>query len=382
MEQNNLPGAAGAAGPGGVRSGLGALKNREKAVRRALSRKNKVLAFAAAAVLAAAGAGLLTAGAQSRPITRTQPLYSAKITVDAAYRVHLLPNELYPEEWLPEGAVYAEALTDYIELTPTAVLKGSEEAAVKGSYQLTAVLEGYRTVNEQKQVVYRQSYPLQNGSVNRKTAEAQLTAPVRLSPAEYRAKAQQANAILQSSPSTGLSVICEGFFSAETADGQTQKEFRYEFSAPLGSGTELYELPKPEPTVLAAEITKEVTTPGKPNGRQLALGAFCLLCGAGIAWYLVCRTRPQTEPEKYRDSLRERLRRYGGRMVAVRELPAAAERETLCVAELAQLVLLAEEVQQPVLYAPELSGLPQGGIFCVMTENKRYVYAEQQPVTT
>ena len=96
-----------------------AMHGSEKAPKRALSTKNKLIALAAAAGLVCGGAALLFAGSQRAPVTTQQPLYQAQITVDAAYRVHLIANELYPQEWMEEGNVYSEKLTDYIELIRT-----------------------------------------------------------------------------------------------------------------------------------------------------------------------------------------------------------------------------------------------------------------------
>lgn len=358
-----------------------AMHGSEKAPKRALSTKNKLIALAAAAGLVCGGAALLFAGSQRAPVTTQQPLYQAQITVDAAYRVHLIANELYPQEWMEEGSVYSEKLTDYIELIPTATLEGSGEAAITGRYELTAVLEGYRTVNETKQVVYSQSYSLQTGSINQQAVQAKMEAPIRIVPAEYREKAAQADAILDTSPNRDFYLLYQGTFSANTPDGATEKEFSYEFHIPLGKGNDLYELAKPEPTAPTADISTEVTTPGHPDAAKIVLGAVCLAAGAAVAWYVLRRTRPQTPEEKYRDSLREILRKYGSRMVNIHQMPPTEGRELLKVEEISQLILLSEELQQPVLYAADFAGLAKDGLFGVLSENRWYLYCHPHITT-
>ena len=124
-----------------------------------------------------------------------------------------------------------------------------------------------------------------------------------------------------------------------------------------------------------------MTTPGRPDAAKIVLGAVCLAAGAAVAWYVLRRTRPQTPEEKYRDSLREILRKYGSRMVNIHQMPPTEGRELLKVEEISQLILLSEELQQPVLYAADFAGLAKDGLFGVLSENRWYLYCHPHITT-
>lgn len=90
-------------------------------------------------------AGGLTAYFFSRPIEAEgkQSLCTYQLSADAGYRVHLHPNALYKEEWLPENQVYSEKLCDFVEISYHSQFTGTNAIDFTGEYQITAILEGY-----------------------------------------------------------------------------------------------------------------------------------------------------------------------------------------------------------------------------------------------
>lgn len=191
-----------------------------------------------AGILLAAAGGIFLM--QSRKLVEQQQentLYSYQVTADSSYRVHLLPNELFQEEWLPEGNAYSEKLADYIEVTLKADMVGSKEASIHGDYQIEAVIEGFQTGADARKIIYEKRFPMKGGKVSQTASnQAFVEETVQMDLKEYRSYVDQAELALGGSTSKEFTLRMEGAFVIETGDGTEEKRFSYRLPVSLGMG--------------------------------------------------------------------------------------------------------------------------------------------------
>lgn len=303
-------------------------------------------------------------------------LYSYQVKADASYRVHLRPNTLYEGEWLEEGGVYAEALTDYIELSFRASFQGSEPANVSGTYRIAAVTEGYQSGAESQQaVVYRKEFPLKEGvfpaadKVSTKVEEL-----LAIQPDIYREYARQAEQVLQTSVSKRFYLTFTGILEIKTAYGEKKQDFAYQLTLPIGTGTSLYQITKPKPILEEDEIVELQESAGSVNFYQVVIAALVGIAGLSLLAFLFFFTRPPDREELWQILLKEILRKYGSRMSRLEEFPDFKEAKCVRLADIESLITLAEEIRRPVLYRPDEAQLPQDGIFYCSGEGEIYLF--------
>ena len=307
--------------------------------------------------------------------TVSNVLYSYQVKADASYRVHLLPNTLYESEWMDQGAVYAEALTDYIEFHLSASFIGSEPSGTKGTYQVAVIVEGYQGAAENRQSVYRTEFPLSNGdfpaSATGKMAMEEVL-NIQLEP--YRTYAQQAQETLQSSVSNQCTLSLTGTFQADTPYGGKTQDFACLIPLPLGSGTSLYQIALPGPLIRGGEITdkQEVTLPIPVL--QAVMAGTAGVAGLSLLVFLLFFTRRPGQEEALRMQAKEIMRKYGSRMSRVKELPDLEGASCVHLADMDSLITLAEELRLPLLYCQDEAQLPRDGLFYSFNSETVYLF--------
>lgn len=347
-------------------------KERLRAILTARSRKRCILAGAGLVVLCAAGfiAALLPRYDQTE-----QALYSCELTADASYRVHILPNALYPGEWMEEGALYSSALADLVEVTFRADVRGDAPARISGSYRVGAVLEGYQPSGEEKKTVYRIEDPLAEGTLETLSADgAGAERTLRLSLAEYRKRSDEADFALGLTVSRDFSLEFSGTAYIDTAYGKKQEDFSYILALPLPKNAALFEIQKPEPVQSPGQITelREIRRPARTDLLWIFGGIGA--ASAVLALFAAFFTRLPTEREAERAALEKLRRKYGGRMIRLARMPECGERARVPVSDMNGLLAMAEELRLPACYCPDLRGLPQDGRCFIVAPECVYEY--------
>lgn len=361
-----------------------------KAAERPKTRQRKaVLSKQSRRVCALAGCVILLLSAASlavwlRPAKENteQTLYSYQVSAGASYGVHLISNSLYEGQWLEEGRVYPEALTDYVQIRLQAAFQGSGPAAVSGSYQVGAVLQGYQTASEGRQVVYEKQFPLKKGEIpgtDSGQAAVDETVPIYLAP--YRQFAGQAEQILHTSVARVLVVSFTGGFTADTEFGRRQQDFAYQITLPVGTGTTLFEITKPDSVHKEGTITQSRESTKPVSAGKVTLSS--LGCAAGILTMLftLLFTRLPNEEEAWRAEMKRILRKYGSRMTKLEHLPGPEQQERVYVADIDSMVAMAEELRRPLFYCPGPEQLPRDGVFCLPDGERLYLFQLKRPDT-
>lgn len=298
-------------------------------------------------------------------------LASYKLTADSTYRVHLINNNLFTKEWLDENLVYAERLTDYIEINFISDIVSDNPFKLSGGYTITAIIEGYETKGEEKKQIYKRQYPLaKEKATPAQNNHLKLEKTLIIKPKTYQKYIEDAENILGGSTSKEMKLLFEGKF---TIDGQ-DKPFSYTFPIPIEKST-FYELDKPEATIDQGKLTEiKQNLSMAPPSTYIPL-VLLLLFGISLVLFSQKYSRVFTPEEYYQAQLRQIIRKYGGRMVSLKAIPSAKEKEILIIKEIESMLALAEELREPVLYCADEDDLPEGGKFYIFT--KEYIYTFQ-----
>lgn len=348
-----------------------------------LSKKQKKLCIAAGGALLLLSAASLVYWLFPAKESVENTLYSYEVTADSSYRVHVIPNELYDNAWLDEGGVYPEALTDYIELNVKASLQGSAAAETSGSYQVKAVLEGYQNAAEKRQIIYEKQFPLKDGEITQtEDGQTAIEETLQIPLAPYRQQAARAEQILQTSVARDLYVDFTGKFTVDTAFGKKEQDFTYQVTLPIGTGTSIFGITKPQPFSKDGQITetKEIAKPVR--FQNILLSALAAAAGCALLLFAFFFTRQPDEEEAWQTRMRSILRKYGSRMTRLERLPECGTKECIYVADIDSMVAMAEELRQPVFYSPDAEQLPRDGAFCISGPDRLYLYQVQRPHTT
>lgn len=355
-------------------------KNRSKKI----CGKRTRLALYLSGLLLLAG-GIISFFAHSQPTEETieNTTYSYKLTVDSAYRVRVLPNELFTDEWLSEGGMYSEKLTDYVEIMLSAELVGSGKAELGGNYQITAVIEGYQSGADSKKIIYRKEFELEQGNIAQ-TAENQARAQetIEVKPLTYRQHVEKAEQILGNSTSKDIYLLFEGTFQIDAETGAEEKGFSYRLPIPLGASSSFYEIPKPNAVTEEGKMTELVSVVRQPDKVGQILAAGVAVIGLAMELFVLLATRLPEKEEKWQMEMSKIMRKYGSRMVRLETLPDLAQREQLFLKDMDSMIILAEELRQPVLYSLDQEHMPSAGLFYIPDGKRIYVFQRLKPSIT
>ncbi len=358
---------------------------RRKIIRKKIPVEKRTRYFLTAAGLFLVGISLVMSIKECNPGTKTieKQLYSYEVTVDSSYRVHLIENELYKEEWLEEGTVYAESLTDYIEVVLKGNLTGAGNADISGTYEVKAVIEGYQANGESRKKVYEKQFLLGKGKASQNDSrQASMEQACRIQLQPYRDFVQSADQILGTGPAKEFYILFSGGFAVDTEFGSEEKEFTHKVSIPLGNGTSLYEIQKPGKEVQEGGI-KEIIREKEPiDFSALFLAAFPGGLGILFIFCTIFWVRQPTEAEKRITKLKTTLRKYAGRMVQIGQMPVLDGKDCMVIQDMENLLLVAEELRRPVFYSLDENGFPKGGMFCVTEGENAFLFLAEMEDTT
>lgn len=309
-----------------------------------------------------------------KTIEHTQTRYTYSVETNAEYRVHLRPNALYLSEWLPEGQIYSQRLSDFIEMTLYTDVEGSESAKLYGTYELSAVLQGYENQDGTIRNIYDKRYPLQSGEIPQTTGtQAAQTFKISLAMDSYWQTIQQAAQILGTAPTVQLYLLWQGEWTIDTQYGQKQQAFTYRLPIRLQQDTLLYEIEKPETQQITGELTETVTEPSVADtGTQIFYAIFGII-GIALMALFVFRTRIPTLQEENTQKLLLFVWKYRRYIVQLQHLPDFSKYEVLQMTCFSQLLQLARMIHRPIFCSVCPDGMPEKGIFYVSDTDRIYL---------
>lgn len=306
--------------------------------------------------------------------------YSYSASAELSYRIKLVPNELYENEYLEEGGLYSTILTDHIEVSINASFAGSAPAETSGTYTVTGVVEGYQDTKDSKRVIYERRYPLKDGMAAKEgSGNAVIHDVIYLDMAPYRQSADQADIILGAAPARRFYLLFEGIFKTATEYGTAEEPFSLQLQIPIQSQGGLFEILKQNPLNKTGQLTSqtEVTIPVNPVIAVLT-GVWAAASLGLILWILLGTRRPNEE-ETYNYQAKALLRKYGSRMICLSQADSRVLSRGIEVSDVDALMLIAEEIHRPVCYSLDENGLPRDGMLYVPEGERCYIFRQKRP---
>ncbi len=344
-------------------------------------KKMALLALGALLFAGAAAAGIFLL--QPKTSTEEEALYTYKTVANASYRVKLSPNTLFDQEWLEEGGMYSSQLTEYIEVNFTANFVGTSEDAVLGDYNITGIVEGYQEVKDAKKTIYERRYPLKAGKpADNGKGGADVNEKISVNVQTFKQAADEAESILGGSASRSFYVLFEGTFIVDTEYGKAEEPFSLALQIPIPKTAGFYEIENP------GEFSK-TSTISTSNDRKIGanpLHIILIFVWAMLSLALVAATlrftRKPNEAEAYKMQWKEHMRKYGSRMVQLKDFDEAWLASAIEVEDMDNLVMLSEEMHQPICVSLDENGLPKMGVFYVLHADKSYFFRLEKVTTS
>ena len=306
-----------------------------------------------------------------RPHTRTEEVVvnSYNITTGASYRVHLKENNVFEEEFLEEGRVYPSAITDFINIDFRSELAMTNALSISGDYIIRAVLEGYQTGKDEEKVpVYEKIYPIIEGRVIESvTSSASINESLSIDRAAYRNYAQEIENALGGETGKDFYVELSGKY---IVDGE-EKPFSYRIDIPINND-KFYEIRKAEPVEDSGDIKESNLVNVMPAFSSYAIFILLLFVSVGILVFVRFFTANMEGKELEQKKLSELMRKYGSRMVCIENLPDISQKSEIRVKSITDLIELADEIREPVLYIEGEKELPKDGKIYILS--KDYIY--------
>ena len=306
-----------------------------------------------------------------RPHTRTEEVVvnSYNITTGASYMVHLKENNVFEEEFLEEGRVYPSALTDFINIDFKSELAMTNALSISGDYIIQAVLEGYQTGKDEEKVpVYEKIYPVIEGRVIESvTSSASINESLSIDRAAYRNYAQEIENAIGGETGKDFYVELSGKY---IVDGE-KKPFSYRIDIPINND-KFYEIRNAEPVEDSGDIKESNLVNVMPAFSSYAIFILLLFISAGILVFVRFFTANMEGKELEQKKLSELMRKYGSRMVCIENIPDISQKSEIRVKSITDLIELADEIREPVLYIEGENKLPKDGKIYILS--KDYIY--------
>lgn len=308
------------------------------------------------------------------------PVYTCNQQAQVDYQVFFIPNNYFPEPTGGPGQAYITPLTQYIETTFNYRFSGKAPADISGQYQVDAALIGYmlkekegsKEMEKEKVKVWAKTYPLLPAtpfSAHDRNLEIKQVIPV-----DIRSYANFADQVAKelkfSADLVELTVTYNVQGDAVTPDGKVSESVNTALLIPIDGSAFMVGglLADKKDSSITKSVTKAV--PGVKTARAgfaVATGLLALLL-----LLVISQTKAKIEDLAEKE-LRTIIKKHGDRIVAgVFSFPATLEKNTIVLHSFYDLVKVADEVAQPILYENVHEGVHA---FYVINEPLIYHYA-------
>lgn len=299
-------------------------------------------------------------------------LYSYENKGNISYNVFLKPNILYNDNSMGEGSVYLTEFVDYINAIFNYEFKGEKEADIKGSYDITAVAEGYIGERETYKTIWRKEFkllPKTNFELKDKNLVIKKEIPIKYE--EYNNFAKQ---VIQDSKfglQVKLLVSMNVNLKADTGKGIIEEKMSPTMIIPLNTNffEVTGELSKDKPGVI--EGTKKIKLP--VDKKKVIMYSSLLTVLTAALLFLIFFTSAFTAKDPFIKSLNKIFKNYGDRLVALNDDAAILNENISNVKSMEDLVKVSDEIGRPIVYKHSYS-LKDINEFYVFDSNQAYAF--------
>ena len=291
---------------------------------------------------------------------------------NAAYEVHLIQNDYFDEDVRPMDENYIRNLVDFVKINLSASYHGNDRVQAQGEYWIKILLRGYQLDEGEKSIIWEKNMgTLDHQQISGEIGEYQIAKEASVNINDYAQAGQQAMNELGINSNCEVVAILTGNITVEK-DGQTA-------SIPLDSYVEipitdgLFTIERTEDANVADALKQQTTvSAGVAKGKMAAL-TFVLLAFALLLFLLWKKTEYYNEDDRNRKKLQMILRTYRSRMTALSEIPDIEWREIYEVAEIPELLKVADELRRPVFYIRDKDTLVKYSCFFVLDGGCQYI---------
>lgn len=289
------------------------------------------------------------------------------------YKVYLLPNNFFQEEYLPENMAYITSLINYINLHFSYKIDFNKPLTGTYSYYIKGIVDASQTDSDSK--YYTKEYILSDTKTQKyeqqKSINIQETIDIHY---------QDYNQILidfkneYGVPMDGnlkVALVIQNMVEDQETGENTLKEQEIELNIPLTSAT----LEVPIETNNQTDEGVLLTNIVKKEGMIYTVSRILSFCFYGIALlllgystYLTCMGYKLESV--YQKKLRKILKVYDGIIVNLQKKPVLDRTKVLPVSSFEELIDAHSEVRNPINYINE----KDGALFILMSDKYIYYY--------
>lgn len=303
------------------------------------------------------------------------PVYSFESTAGIDYQVFFTPNNYFPQQSAGPGQAYITPLTEYVEAHFNCLFAGEQPADIQGQYSATAWLTGYVEKKQGEERIKVKAWEINNSVVpatpfsgQQDRLELSTAAPINIRHYTDFVEAV-AKEIRFSADVVELKVTYDITGTVKTEQGETQIEAAPYMLIPIKGNSFMVEGVLEDKKEGSITEMQTVPIPGIEQTRLTWLIISCvmliLLVGTWVS------TRGITVDPLLRE-LASIFKKHGDRIVYVAEgLPTISKDLLLTVDSFENLVAVADEISQPILYEMVAEGIYN---FYVIGEPLLYTY--------
>lgn len=319
-----------------------------------MSKACKVMIMGTLITVSIAGGSLAIRETQvEHTMTQEEEIFNYRNEPSLAYKVHLTSTELYDEEILGENLYYMNDYIAGIALDFQDNYEGSEVVDIEGNYTITSELRGYTVEyegqDEVKHTVWsKKKVEVDNKSFNKTDSKYQIGEQLNIDIQPYNQFVRKLIEEKQYAIPTELIVEMSGNKIIHTPKGEIELPIKSNVSIPINQTYFSIQKEMEEPK---EEIQTEMVTTVIPFNESYVIGCtiVSLLAIAGCV-FVGIKGENYSQKEKHSRKIKRIFNEHGSRMVGVDMLNTDKFVNTYTLAQIDDLVKLADELEKPIMY--------------------------------
>lgn len=281
-------------------------------------------------------------------VDKSYPIYNYSSNAKVDYDVFLIPNIVYNKRSMGEGMVYFSNLIDYINTVLKYEFHGEAKGDISGSYNVSALLQGYVQNDDSIKVIWTKDLSIQNSkkfSGNDKNLSITNKIPMKLK--TYSDMAALIEKTLNCSASSRLIVSWNITINYKTDKGNVSESLSPSLMIPIT--TSWFEISGDQNQNKNGSIngTHKVVSPTYLK-KVIALSAGIGICII-LEVFMLFFTKSKLNPSEHRKKLNRIFKEYGSRMTLFSgKLPSSKEVIEVCTMD--DLARISDDIGRSIFY--------------------------------
>lgn len=298
-------------------------------------------------------------------------LYTYKSSAEFNYKVNLKPNALFEGNVQEQGHVYISEFVDKIESNFLFNFSGESKAAIKGDYEVKAVLEGYSGEGESYKSIWKKEFPvIDKKEFQKEDKQYLIEDKITVKLDKFKSFVKEVSDVAKISSLVKFTVIAQVNMEAKTDKGIIKQTYAPSMEIPLNGS--YFEIAGNLKDVKDGVIdkTEKITLP--LNGKKVTiLAAIVVVLLLGVI-YIIFFTKPIVVDEREK-KLKKIFKEHSDRMITINNDIFEYLSDWIEVRSIEDLVKLSDETARPLMYKynSEFSEIYR---FYVVNEQQGYLY--------